>query len=132
MSMSDLLSDSLTRLRNAQLSKHPYAVVNSSKLVEAVLKVLKKEGYIEDFQKVEKSKGINVIKVDLKYYQGEPVMNSIKRISKPGRRVYKSVENMPRSQGGLGVVVLSTSKGVMSDYEALNLHIGGEVLCEVC
>ena len=96
-----------------------------------VLSVLKDEGYIRDFQDVELRKGINNIKIDLKYYNGNPVIKRIKRISKPGIRVYSKINDLQKSYGGLGISILSTPKGVMSDHNARVNNVGGEILCEV-
>jgi small subunit ribosomal protein S8 len=132
MSMQDLLSDAIARMKNAQKAGHAYAILKHSKLVERVLNVLKQEGYIIDYSEIESdNQVVRLLKVDLKYYQGEPAIREIKRYSKSGRRVYSALSKLPKSFGGLGVLVLSTSKGVMSDYEARTTHVGGEVLCEV-
>jgi small subunit ribosomal protein S8 len=131
MSMSDLLSDALTRIRNAQSAHLDYAILRSSNLIKAVLDVLKREGYILDYEEYEEKEKINVIKVDLKYHEGSPAIKSIKRISKPGLRKYGKINKLPKCLGGLGVYILSTPKGVISDFEARNQKIGGEILCEV-
>jgi small subunit ribosomal protein S8 len=129
--MTDLLADVLTRIRNAQRAGHEYVVVPCSKLVKSVLKVLQDEGYIGDWKEFEESKGISFVKVDLKYHQGRPVIHVIEKVSKPGRRVYKKISELKKFYGGLGVSIVSTPKGVMSDDEARKHHLGGEVLCNV-
>lgn len=131
MSMNDLLSDMLTRIRNGQRANLQQVVCPASNLLMNVLAVLKKEGYIEDFHKEEVSEGISQIVVTLKYYEGEAVIKEIKRISKPGRRNYAKITKLPQIHNGLGIAILSTSKGVMSDYEARLANVGGEVLCSV-
>lgn len=133
MSMQDLLSDALTRVRNAQMAKHTFVLLPCSKAIRRVLDVLKREGYIEDYSEVEsETQSVHLLKVDLKYYQGEPVIRKITRVSKPGCRVYSSISNLPKAEGGLGMLIVSTSKGVLSDYEARIERVGGEVICEVC
>lgn len=132
MSMNSLLADTLARLRNAQLARKSFTLVKSSNFVRSVLDVLEKEGYIDGYQEATQENGLPIIKVDLKYYQGEPVISELKMISKPGRRVYEGLSDLPKSRGGLGIYILSTSKGVISDFEARNLNVGGEILCRVC
>jgi small subunit ribosomal protein S8 len=129
--MTDIISDSLTRIRNAQMRKHKYTLLKCSKHVKGVLDVLVREGYIEGYQEVEQSSVVHLLKVDLKYYQGQPVIHNIERVSKPGRRVHMSIESLPKSEGGLGIYVVSTSKGVLSDYEARVQNVGGEIVCKV-
>lgn len=131
MSMQDLLSDAIARIKNAQRAKHAYTIVSHSRFVESVLCVLKKEGFIEDYSEVENDGAEKILKVDLKYHQGESVIKEIKRLSRPGRRDYSSIADLPKSYGGLGVLILSTSKGIMSDFEARANNVGGELLCEV-
>lgn len=131
MSMNDLLSDMLTRIRNGQRANLQQVVCPASNLLMNVLAVLKKEGYIEGFNKEEVSKGIFQIVVMLKYYEGEAVIKEIKRISKPGRRNYAKLAKLPQVHNGLGIAILSTPKGVMSDYDARLANVGGEVLCSV-
>ena len=133
MSQTHLLSDAITRVRNAQLVKKQYSVVYYSKMIENVLNVLLKEGYINGIEIFEEKKGVLKIKVHLKYQKKEntPVISEIKIISKPGRRVFKSYKNLGRFYGGLGTILLSTSKGVITDNEARNIKAGGEVLCSV-
>lgn len=131
MSMNDPLSDMLTRIRNGQQARLAQVRASSSKLKTGVLEVLQKEGFIRGFASEEVGKGKTDLVVDLKYYEGEPVIKKIKRISTPGRREYAAVGQMPKVANGLGISIISTSKGVMSDYEARNQNVGGEVLCEV-
>ena len=133
MSQTHLLSDTIARVRNAQLVKKQYTVVYHSKVIENVLKVFLKEGYIDGVETFEERKGVLKIKVHLKYEKKEndPVISEIKVISKPGRRVFKSYRDVDKLYGGLGTVLLSTSKGVITDNEARNIKAGGEVLCSI-
>ena len=131
MAFNDSLSDMLARIKNAHRANKTFTSCYKSKLNLNVLSVLKDEGYIRDFQDVELRKGIGNIKIDLKYYNGTPVIKKIKRISKPGIRVYSKIKELPRSYGGLGISILSTPKGVMSDSTARNQNVGGEILCQV-
>ncbi len=130
MQMNDPLGDLLTRIRNAQRRGRTSVSSPSSKLRAHVLEVLQREGYIRGFTEIEKE-GRRELDIELKYYDGSPVISEIRRISKPGRRVYASVKNLPRVMNGLGVSILSTPKGVMSDSEARDQNVGGEVLCRV-
>ena len=130
MSMSDPIADMLTRIRNAQMSEKPSTAMASSKLKVAIAKVLKDEGYIEDFSVVDVD-GKPRLEIALKYYAGQPVIEKIERVSKPGLRVYRPSRQVPRVMNGLGVAIVSTSKGVMTDRKARGLGIGGEVLCVV-
>ncbi len=130
MSMSDPIADMLTRIRNAQLSEKASATMDSSKLKVAIAKVLKDEGYIEDFS-VDQAGGKPRLEIGLKYYAGRPVIEKIERVSKPGLRVYRPSKAIPRVMNGLGVAIVSTSKGVMTDRKARGLGVGGEVLCVV-
>jgi small subunit ribosomal protein S8 len=130
MSMSDPIADMLTRIRNAQMSEKPSTAMASSKLKVAIAKVLKDEGYIEDFNVVD-VEGKPRLEIGLKYYAGQPVIEKIERVSKPGLRVYRAAKSVPRVMNGLGVAIVSTSKGVMTDRKARGLGIGGEVLCFV-
>jgi len=131
MSFNDSLSDMLARIKNAHKANKSFTSCYKSKLNKNVLSVLKDEGYIRDFQDVELRKGISNIKIDLKYYNGSPVIKKIKRISKPGIRVYSKINDLPKIFGGLGISILSTPKGVMSDHKARENNVGGEILCEV-
>ncbi|HEX7046394.1 MAG TPA: 30S ribosomal protein S8 [Gammaproteobacteria bacterium] len=130
MSMTDPISDLLTRVRNGQLSGKTEVKAPASKLKVEVLRVLKEEGYIADFAKQEED-GKPVLSIQLKYYQGEPVIAKLQRVSRPGLRVYKGKDELPKVLGGLGVAIISTSKGVMSDRAARANGQGGEVLCVV-
>ncbi|MEM7070945.1 MAG: 30S ribosomal protein S8 [Pseudomonadota bacterium] len=131
MSMSDPLGDMLTRIRNGQSAGKISVAVPASKLRENVLSVLKREGYIRDFSRVELNKGISNLNVTLKYYEGKPVIRNIERVSKPGRRVYSKIANLNKVYNGLGVSIISTPGGVMADHEARAANVGGEVLCYV-
>jgi len=131
MTMTDPLGDMLTRIRNAQMRGKGKVSTPDSKIRKNVLDVLQNEGYIRGYAQVEYDGGQAEIEIELKYYDGSPVIKEIKRISKPGRRVYSSVNDLPRVHNGLGVSILSTSKGVMSDSEARNQNVGGEILCRV-
>ncbi len=130
MSMSDPISDMLTRIRNAQLANKPSVAMPSSKVKIAIVKVLKDEGYVEDFV-VSEGEGKTTLEVVLKYYAGRPVIERIDRVSKPGLRIYKGVGEIPRVMNGLGVAIVSTPKGVMTDRKARASNVGGEVLCIV-
>ena len=131
MAFNDSLSDMLARIKNAHNANKSFTSCFSSKLNVNVLNVLKSEGYIRDFKKVQVREGINNIKIDLKYYNGIPVIKKIKRISKPGIRVYSKIKELPKPYGGLGISIISTPKGVMSDQKARANNVGGEILCEV-
>ena len=131
MTMTDPLGDMLTRIRNAQMRRKQFVVTPNSKLRAWVLDVLKSEGYIKSYEIEKTASGTDTIKVSLKYFDGEPVIKELKRVSTPGRRVYLGVDNLPKVRQGLGVAVVSTSKGIMSDSEARQSRVGGEVLCTV-
>ncbi len=131
MSMSDPLGDMLTRIRNAQGSRHASCISPASKLRANVLDVLKREGYIRGFSAEELRPGVAQLRIELKYSEGEPVIKEIHRVSKPGRRVYSKIQELPRVYAGLGVSILSTPRGVLSDAEARAANVGGEVLCRV-
>jgi small subunit ribosomal protein S8 len=130
MSMNDPLGDLLARIRNAQLRNKSKVLSPNSKLRERVLDVLKNEGYIRGYAVVERE-GRSEIEVELKYFDGEPVIRELARVSKPGRRVYSSVRNLPRINNGLGVAIVSTPKGVMADHDARDANVGGEILFTV-
>jgi small subunit ribosomal protein S8 len=130
MSMSDPISDMLTRIRNAQLTEKASVRMPSSKLKKAIAQVLQDEGYIDGFV-VRENAGLPEMEVALKYYAGRPVIEKIERISKPGLRIYKGRDDLPRVMNGLGVAIVSTSRGVMTDRKARSLGVGGEVLCVV-
>ena len=132
MTMTDPLGDMLTRIRNAQMRSKSKVSTPASKLRCRVLDVLAEEGYIRGYAEVDYEGGRrSEIEIELKYFDGEPVIKQIQRISKPGRRVYSSVRNLPTVANGLGVAILSTPKGVMSDAKARAENVGGEVLCSV-
>jgi len=131
MSMNDPLGDLLTRIRNAQMRNKSKVSSPNSRLRESVLEVLKSEGYIRGYAVVEREGSRSEIEIELKYFDGEPVIREIERVSKPGRRVYTSVKNMPRINNGLGVTIVSTPKGVMADHDARDANVGGEILCKV-
>ena len=131
MTMTDPLGDMLTRIRNAQMRKKDKVSTPNSRLRQHVLDVLRSEGYIRGYSTVTFDGGQSELEIELKYYDGEPVIREIERVSKPGRRVYTSVDSIPRVANGLGVSILSTPKGVMSDTEARDQNVGGEILCRV-
>ncbi len=130
MNLSDPLGDMLTRIRNAQMRNQSKVVTPASKLRARVLEVLQSEGFIRGYVEVERG-GHKSIEIELKYYEGSPVISDLKRVSKPGRRVYSSVTEIPLVRNGLGISILSTSKGVMSDNMAREQNVGGEILCRV-
>ncbi|MFA6309893.1 MAG: 30S ribosomal protein S8 [Sterolibacterium sp.] len=130
MSMTDPIADMLTRIRNAQTAQKGAVVMPSSKLKVAIASVLKDEGYIDDFA-IRANGGKPELDIALKYYAGRPVIERIERISKPGLRVYKGKDDLPRVLNGLGVAIVSTPKGVMTDRKARASNVGGEVLCIV-
>ena len=131
MAVNDPIGDLITRIRNAQMRNKPKVSTPGSKLRESVLEVLKSEGYIRGFASVEHESGRSELEIELKYFDGAPVIREIARISKPGRRVYASVKALPRINNGLGVSVLSTPKGVMADHAARDANVGGEILFTV-
>jgi len=131
MAFNDALSDMLARIKNAHSAKKLSTSCFKSKLNINVLNVLKEEGYIRDFKHIEERQGVSSIKIELKYYNGYPVIKKIKRISKPGIRVYSKISELEKPYGGLGISILSTPKGVMSDQKARKNNVGGEILCEV-
>ncbi len=131
MSMSDPLGDMLTRIRNALGRKKSKVVTPASKLRARVLDVLQNEGYIRGYNQVDFGNGKSEIEIELKYYDGAPVIRNISRVSKPGRRVYVSVKAIPQVANGLGIAILSTPKGVMADHEAREQNVGGELLCHI-
>ncbi len=131
MSMTDPLGDMLTRIRNAQMRRKNRVATPGSKLRARVLDVLESEGYIRGYTASDLGNGRSDFEIELKYYDGEPVIREISRVSKPGRRVYVSVDNMPRVANGLGITIVSTPKGVMADHSARENNVGGEVLCKV-
>lgn len=131
MSLSDPIADMLTRIRNAVRSRHRTVNIRASKICEGACRVLKDEGYIEDYTRIEDGKQ-GILRVHLKYGpMGQEVLTELRRVSRPGRRVYRGVEELPKPINGLGIAVVSTSQGVLSDRECRQRNIGGEVLCEV-
>lgn len=128
--MNDLLSDMLARIKNGQHARLGQVKCRFSKLLSNVLEVLKKEGYITDWRTVGEA-AKSEIEIELKYFEGEPVIKTLKRVSSPGRRIYSPITDLQKVQNGLGIAILSTSKGVMSDYDARLANVGGEVLCTV-
>ncbi|MCA1952088.1 MAG: 30S ribosomal protein S8 [Hyphomicrobiales bacterium] len=131
MSMVDPLGDMLTRIRNAQMRKKSRVTTPGSKLRARVLEVLKSEGFIRGYSETQFGNGRTEFDIELKYFEGEPAIREIRRVSKPGRRVYSSVDTMPRVANGLGITIVSTPRGVMADHDAREQNVGGEVLCTV-
>lgn len=131
MSMSDPLGDMLARIRNGQMARKNVISSPASKLRANVLEVLKREGYIRDYAMAEVRKGVRELTIELKYAEGDPAIKEIKRISRPGRRVYSKINDLKPIYNGLGIAVLSTPQGVLSDHEARTANVGGEVLCEL-
>jgi small subunit ribosomal protein S8 len=131
MQMNDPIGDLIARINNAQMRKKPKVSTPGSRLRVSVLDVLKNEGYIRGYATVDHSDGRSELEIELKYFDGEPVIREIERISKPGRRVYVSVKALPRINNGLGVAILSTPKGVMADHAARDANVGGEIICTV-
>jgi small subunit ribosomal protein S8 len=131
MAINDPLGDMLTRIRNAQMRKKSKVTTPGSRIRANVLDVLKDEGYIRGYSTTELGNGRTEFDIELKYFDGQPVIREIERVSKPGRRVYAAVDGMPRVGNGLGITIVSTSKGVMADHAAREANVGGEVLCKV-
>ena len=131
MTMTDPLGDMLTRIRNSQMRKKQFVLTPNSKLRAWVLDVLADEGYIRGYEKTTSTDGHGAIEISLKYFDGVPVIRELKRVSKPGRRVYLGVKDIPQVRQGLGVSIVSTPQGVMSDANARAKNVGGEVLCTV-
>ena len=129
--MNDPIADMLTRIRNSQMRGKSTVITPASKLRERVLEVMADERYIRGFEKTTGADGHPAIEISLKYYEGEPVIRELKRVSKPGRRVYMGAQDIPQVRQGLGVSIVSTPKGVMSDANARSANVGGEVLCTV-
>ena len=129
--MNDPLGDMLTRIRNAQMRRKNKVSTPGSRLRQNVLDVLKDEGYIRGYSSTDYGNGRTEFEIELKYYEGHPVIREIERVSKPGRRVYSAVTAMPRVANGLGITIVSTPKGVMADHSAREQNVGGEVLCRV-
>ncbi|HWM82407.1 MAG TPA: 30S ribosomal protein S8 [Pseudolabrys sp.] len=131
MSVNDPIGDMITRIRNAQMRNKSKVSLPGSRLRERLLEVLKAEGYIRDYATVAHANGRSEIEIELKYFDGVPVIREIARVSKPGRRVYASVKTLPRVHNGLGISILSTPKGVMADHAAREANVGGEIICTV-
>jgi len=131
MATHDPIGDLISRIRNAQMRSKSKVSSPGSRMRQSVLEVLKAEGYIRGYATVEHSSGRNELEIELKYFDGEPVIREIERVSKPGRRVYASVKNLPRINNGLGISVLSTPKGIMADHDAREANVGGEILFTV-
>ncbi|HYC05773.1 MAG TPA: 30S ribosomal protein S8 [Azospirillaceae bacterium] len=131
MQLSDPLGDMLTRIRNGQRAKMQSVLSPASKLRVNVLEVLKREGYIRGYTMDDVRPGVRNLRIELKYHEGEPVIKQVSRVSKPGRRIYSKIADLPRVYNGLGIAILSTPRGVMSDAEARAANVGGEVLCKV-
>ena len=131
MSFTDPVADMITRIRNAQLRTLSTVIIPNSKFRAKILDVLKVEGFISDYKFISDTKNKGSLLVDLKYYNGLPVIKEIKRISKPGRRIYTRAESIPKIQSGLGITIVSTSMGIMSDNDARLKNIGGEIICRV-
>ena len=131
MAFVDPIGDMITRIRNAQMRSLSSVKIPGSKFRASILDVLKKEGYISDYKFLTDVKDKNSLTVSLKYDNGNPVIKEIKRVSKPGRRIYAKADSIPIIQNGLGLAIVSTSKGIMSDNEAKNQNIGGEIICRV-
>jgi small subunit ribosomal protein S8 len=129
--MNDPLGDMLTRIRNAQMRRKSKVTTPGSRLRANVLEVLKSEGYIRDYSSTDYGNGRSEFEIELKYFEGEPVIRTIERVSKPGRRVYTAVGSMPSVANGLGITIVSTPRGVMADHAAREQNVGGEVLCRV-
>jgi small subunit ribosomal protein S8 len=129
--MTDPLGDMLTRIRNGQLARKTQVNAPASQLRANVLEVLKREGYIRGYSHIQVRTGVAELTIELKYHEGHPVIREISRISKPGRRVYSKIKDLPKVSNGLGISILSTPRGVMSDAEARVANVGGEVLCKV-
>ena len=131
MNVNDPISDLIARINNAQMRKKSKVSTPGSRLRVSVLDVLKNEGFIRGYAKVDHADGRSELEIELKYFDGEPVIREFSRVSKPGRRVYVAVRNLPRINNGLGISILSTPKGVMADHDARDANVGGEVLCTV-
>ena len=131
MSFTDPIADMITRIRNAQLRKLKTVAIPNSKFMARILDVLKEEGYISDYKFIPDTKNKGTLFVDLKYNNGLPVIKEITRVSKPGRRIYTKADSIPKIQSGLGIAIVSTSMGIMSDNDARSKNIGGEIICRV-
>ncbi len=130
MSLSDPIGDMIARIKNAQLRNHKVVELPSSNFKISISEILKNEGYIKDY-KINEDKKKPVLSINLKYHSGNPVISTIERISKPGRRIFSSAESLPKINNGLGIAIISTPKGVMTDLDARKQKIGGEIICKV-
>ena len=130
MTISDPIGDMLTRIRNAQMKQHPTVLIPASNFKKQVLDAMEREGFIASYEVVKES-NFEELKVNLKYVHGAPVIREIRRISKPGRRIYSRFESLPRVLNGLGISIISTSKGIFSDNEARDKKLGGEIICNI-
>tara|TARA_B100001996_G_C18368500_1_gene480686 strand:- start:114 stop:512 length:399 start_codon:yes stop_codon:yes gene_type:complete len=131
MSLSDPIGDMIARLKNAQMRNHKKVMIPSSNFKIKIADVLKNEGFIIDYKVSEKDDNKNNIEIDLKYNSGSPVINTIERVSKPGRRIFSRADSLPKINNGLGIAIISTPKGVMSDVDARKNKLGGEIICKV-
>ena len=131
MSFADPIGDMITRIRNAQMRSSSNVKIPGSRFREKILEVLKQEGYIADYKLLSDSRNKGNLSVDLKYSNGSPVIKEINRVSKPGRRIYAKAESIPKIQNGLGLAIVSTSKGIMTDNEARIQKVGGEIICRI-
>jgi len=131
MSFTDPIGDMITRIRNAQIRTSNNVIIPNSKFRVKILEILKQEGYISNYKTLSDSTNKGVLLVDLKYHNGLPVIKEIKRVSKPGRRIYARASSIPRIQNGLGLAIVSTSIGIMSDNDARTKNVGGEIICRV-
>ncbi len=131
MSLSDPIGDMIARLKNAQMRNHKKVVLPSSKFKEKIANVLKTEGFIIDYKVNESDNNKQNLEIDLKYNSGSPVISTIERVSRPGRRIFSSAESLPKINNGLGIAIISTPKGVMSDINARKQKVGGEIICKV-
>ena len=131
MSLSDPIGDMIARLKNAQVRNHKKVVLPSSKFKEKIADVLKNEGFIIDYKVNENEGNKSALEINLKYNYGSPVISTIERVSKPGRRIFSSAESLPKINNGLGIAIISTPKGVMTDVEARKQKVGGEIICKV-
>ena len=129
--MTDPIADMLTRIRNAVTAKHTRVDMPASRIKADIARILQDEGYIRGYAAVAHANGRSELEIELKYFEGEPVIREIARVSKPGRRVYASVKALPRINNGLGVAIVSTPKGVMADHDAREANVGGEIICTV-
>ena len=131
MSLSDPIGDMLARIKNAQMRNHKKVALPSSKFKTKIADVLKSEGFIIDYKIIDDANSKSILEISLKYNSGNPVINVLERISKPGRRIFSSAESLPKINNGLGIAILSTSKGVMTDIDARKQKLGGEIICKV-